>query len=581
MNKILTLNFLKSSSLLMCLFNVFLTSGQSSINEQSVLTKNGLIYLKNELYSGEVFSFFNNNQVKSKYFVSNGLISGAYEEYYKDGNYSKIDFQDTALITSIKIQIEIKKNEKLKIETDSIQQSMQLIDFLNYKIGGDKKLLKLESKNYDGKLKEKDKIVFDEYRKLENSLNSLTLSKNQIIKDINSMGELVNRELKKSQFVPNKIFYYEVDKSLKNGIFMKYAESGTKIEEGQYVNGKQDGLWIYHYPSGKIKATGKYAVGDGGNIGSSGVPINGRSGNWIFYHENGKMNVNFNFSNGILNGKYMYFAESGTKTEEGQYVNGKQNDLWIYNYPSGKLKATGKFLDGDGGNISEISGVPMNGRSGNWIFYHENGKIRGNYNFSNGKLNGVAKDYFENGILSAEVNYKNDYFDGVKKDYFENGKIHNIEIYKEGKKNGLCKSYHENGKLNEEVEYIADEPNGLIKTYFSNGQLQLNSRTNPKSLADGHFVGDAFLYKEDGTLSIHIKYQLDGTYVDMLTKTNQNANSNQSHKCDWCGKTYSGTNWSIGPRVYGSCSNRVAIDSYFLIGYCSKKCAVDDCNSKN
>ena len=134
MNKISTLNFLKSSALLMCLFNVFLTSGQSSINEQSVLTKYGLIYLKNELYSGEVFSFFNNNQVKSKYFVSNGLISGAYEEYYEDRNYSKIDFQDTALITSTKIQIEIKKNEKLKIETNSIQQSMELIDFLNYKL---------------------------------------------------------------------------------------------------------------------------------------------------------------------------------------------------------------------------------------------------------------------------------------------------------------------------------------------------------------------------------------------------------------------------------------------------------------
>jgi hypothetical protein len=168
-----------------------------------------------------------------------------------------------------------------------------------------------------------------------------------------------------------------------------------------------------------------------------------------------------------------------------------------------------------------------------------------------------------------------------KKDYFENGKLHNIEIYKEGKKNGLCKSYHENGKLKAEIEYISDEQNGILKTYFENGQLKLNSRTNPKSLTDGHFVGNAFLYKEDGTLSVHLKYQLDGTNVDMLTKTNQNANSNQSHTCAWCGKTYSGTNWRLMGSEFGPCGNRATTDSYFLIGYCSKKCVIDDCNSKN
>ena len=73
----------------------------------------------------------------------------------------------------------------------------------------------------------------------------------------------------------------------------------------------------------------------------------------------------------------------------------------MYVDENGKIKGQGKYVDGDGGNKG-VSGVPKNGREGQWMFYHENGQLKQEGEYENGEMHGEYKWYFENGQLDQE-----------------------------------------------------------------------------------------------------------------------------------------------------------------------------------
>ena len=78
--------------------------------------------------------------------------------------------------------------------------------------------------------------------------------------------------------------------------------------------------------------------------------------------------------NGKKDGKWTLWHDNGQKIEEGIYKDGKQDGLWTYYHKNGNIYGKGNFLSGDGGNVSEVSGIPRNGRDGIWKFYYEEGQ---------------------------------------------------------------------------------------------------------------------------------------------------------------------------------------------------------------
>ena len=58
------------------------------------------------------------------------------------------------------------------------------------------------------------------------------------------------------------------------------------------------------------------------------------------------------------------------------------------------------------------------------------------------------------------------------KEYYDNGQLKYEANYKDGKLNGTRKSYYPNGKLQAEGEYINNFPVDTIKEYYPNGQLK-------------------------------------------------------------------------------------------------------------
>jgi len=74
-----------------------------------------------------------------------------------------------------------------------------------------------------------------------------------------------------------------------------------------------------------------------------------------------------------------------------------------------------------GGNAKKPQDEPW--KEGVTKDYYENGQLKMEANYKDGKLEGVAKFYYESGQLELEGNYKNDKREGINKEYYECGQL--------------------------------------------------------------------------------------------------------------------------------------------------------------
>ena len=49
---------------------------------------------------------------------------------------------------------------------------------------------------------------------------------------------------------------------IRHGRFEHYAEDGTLLSEGSYVDGKEEGVWRDFHPNGQLAAEGHYSQGN-------------------------------------------------------------------------------------------------------------------------------------------------------------------------------------------------------------------------------------------------------------------------------------------------------------------------------
>ena len=149
--------------------------------------------------------------------------------------------------------------------------------------------------------------------------------------------------------------------------------------------------------------------------------------------------------------------------------------------------------------------------------YYENGNLKIEAEFKNGKQNGIVKEYDKNGTLRVETKFKDGKQDGIRKEYSEQGHLIVESTFSNDKQHGITKAFYEQGKLKAEAEFnngvvdgfsrqyyengnlqydgniIDDKPEGITKFYYENGQL--------KFLADFKYgVGIGTLYDEKGNI---------------------------------------------------------------------------------
>ena len=285
----------------------------------------------------ELITFKDNNKngLYEKYEKSKIIETGNYSNNQKNGEWKTYD--SYGKLTKLETYIENKKNGKYQeFQNDKLVTEGQYKE--NLKDG------EWKSFDYYGKLS-----VLENYKQDKREGLSKKYSGDIIIEQGQYVAGLMNGEWKTysnngkltslSNYLNGKL----------NGLSKKYS-GDIIVEEGQYVDGLMTGEWVFRYQNGKLHGQGKYFKGDGENLGSTGIPINGREGKWTLYHENGKKSQEGNYINGKSEGEFIYYFDNGNKKSVNQYKNGTEkfdgSKKEIYN-EDGSIKSKWLFSNGE------------------------------------------------------------------------------------------------------------------------------------------------------------------------------------------------------------------------------------------
>lgn len=108
--------------------------------------------------------------------------------------------------------------------------------------------------------------------------------------------------------------FYSLDGTLFSGTYEQY-EGSTKIAQLSVENGMLAGAALYFHTNGQVKEEGEYTNGK-------------RSGNWTQYSELGEIRSIASFKSDTKHGKWMVWDEKGNKRFEMYYADGIKVGTW-------------------------------------------------------------------------------------------------------------------------------------------------------------------------------------------------------------------------------------------------------------
>ncbi len=646
--------FAKTILFLSLILPSFTSFSQQIIFDNQLDKKDNVFYFLNSKYNGDVAVRYNNSQIKQRFTVREGIAQDTLINYFEDSKFDRNNYLDTSFCFMIDEQIKLKMGLMATLIIDTLKNRQEINNFIENEIGGFNKLEKLNERSSDGKLNKKNQIKID-------SLNYYYSQQSQLLKSLAVLKEEENKlQVQFKTFISKPIYQAKIESIfkhenfIKNGFYKKYSEKGKlekeggyindlkngewkeydidgsillidnfKLnvkngphkkfsgsivsEEGNYTNGLMTGDWIYRHEAegGFLKGKGNFINGDGTNIGNTGIPINGRNGNWVFYDVHENLTQEGNYSNGKLNGYFKFYHEKGKLKEEGNYLNGKVEGLYKFYFNSGVLESEENYKQGNRDGICKI--------------YHSNGKLKNERVYYNGLAEGIVKMYNENGIFIGEQYLKNDIKNGIYKIYHENGKLKEEGNYLNGEVEGLYKFYNYEGILTHEKNYRQGQLNGIGKLFYLNGMLEMEGNylngnedglrkfynENGILLAEQNYENG----KEKGPLKVYnekVELKKSGStvyndiinYQDKMFKAGANEINemvlngrtftqkeyNESYKCKYCLKVING--WKNGYQSDKKGYNSIT-DDYLLkvfspkglrdnFSYCRPECAVKD-----
>lgn len=279
----------------------------------------------------------------------------------------------------------------------------------------------------------------------------------------------------------------------------KWYRNDELFGEGNYLNGKMAGLWIY---DGKVHSEGIYENGK-------------KNGTWIYecdayrkeieYRDNVKRGpMKIEYEDGTVTaGEYDFRGRTGRWTDtfpdgtciERNYKKDKEWGNWIINHPDGSKT---KLLYHRGWVKGEVKSVTAEGTE---IPYLSDGyspcfmkrPVEGEPAELTGRINRITK---ENDLYEGQVNEMNDPH-GYGTRYNKTGTIYNGH-FKDGAEDGPGNVYFTNG-LRLEANRTAGEKNGHGRMYFGDWMFSEGEFRNDKKT--GHWVNYMDAYYEGDYLN--------------------------------------------------------------------------------
>lgn len=304
----------------------------------------------------------------------------------------------------------------------------------------------------------------------------------------------------------------------KNGIITYYTEDGHLDRTETWKRGQMNGEYCGYYSNGKLAEKGlKVYCSLHGEYNSY------RLGRWLFYREDGTLDDERTYDEGVVTGSKNYKfcwlkAKNGKHIvcgiENHQPFTGDldkeaivDNDVIPFYY-TGKI-INGKF-DGPWKGYFNASGMQMSAegravmskREGEYTAYYPNGqihiiasykedKLEGDYcsynkdavvtrphgtckyscHYVDGKRHGLARWWYNDGTLQEESEYDMGTIEGSSREYYEGGGLKAEYTYSYSQKEGPYKCYYKSGALQEEGFY-KQQTKASYKSYYEGGKLK-------------------------------------------------------------------------------------------------------------
>ncbi len=135
--------------------------------------------------------------------------------------------------------------------------------------------------------------------------------------------------------------------------------------------------------------------------------------------------------------------------------------------------------------------------------YWENGKLKSELRYENGRLNGESVWYTKQGVVMTRAFYRNDTLEGRYQRFHQNGELDVECWYKNGLRDSICRSYSLQGVLISEDYYAEGKLNGESKKWYDNGQVFQEGQ-----YTDGMMDGLWFIFYSSGALASKAEYKM-------------------------------------------------------------------------
>lgn len=124
--------------------------------------------------------------------------------------------------------------------------------------------------------------------------------------------------------------------------------------------------------------------------------------------------------------------------------------------------------------------------------YYDNGQLKSEVPFKDGKINGLTKTYYDDGKEKLTIPYENGVKQGTSKYYYESGKLYRETPYLDNKIHGVRKVYSRKG-LQAEIPYYKGTPCKGLKEYYLSGKLKtkypsISVSTKDDRMRSGHYL---------------------------------------------------------------------------------------------
>ena len=254
-----------------------------------------------------------------------------------------------------------------------------------------------------------------------------------------------------------------------HGIFTEYDPKGHIFRSGEYCNGKLNGRWAQNFDAGQQGLfSDQFEKQYQGPFVSEATFSEGKlHGAWIVRSANGRKIIQWQFDNGVRQGKSTWWYSNGLVRRDVNYKNGQPDgDLVEYN-PDGKVRARFSFIEGRLiVPVVEWSGPRQKSYEGHYLL----GTVTSTtvYDWWNDIIHsepiqgqpaklkhGPWTAWYPNGQIKVRGSYEMDVPTGTFTWWYENGQKQAEGQYAQGQKNGKWLTWHMNGQKESDGTYVA------------------------------------------------------------------------------------------------------------------------------